>query len=65
MARGQSFEQCVEAVAAAGKIGKQAALDLLGQVDERAEAMRRTACGPRCAMAIYCWDLWHGLGRMS
>lgn len=42
MAQGRSFEECVEAVSAAGKIGKRAALDLLGQVDERAETMRRT-----------------------
>jgi hypothetical protein len=38
----RSFEQCVNAVAAAGKLGKQRALDLLSEVDERAEAMRRT-----------------------
>jgi hypothetical protein len=38
----RSFEQCVDAVAAAGKLGKKAALDLLSEVDERAEEMRRT-----------------------
>jgi len=38
----RSFEQCVEAVAAAGRIGKGAALELLSQVDERAQRMRST-----------------------
>jgi hypothetical protein len=40
--QGRSFEQCVEAVAAAGKIGSKRALDLLSQVNDRAEEMRRS-----------------------
>ena len=37
----KSFEECASRVMAAGKINHQAALDLLQQVHDRAEDMRR------------------------
>jgi hypothetical protein len=48
MAAGQrSFEECVAAVDAAGKIGKQRALELLSEVNNRAEAMLQTGVPDR------------------
>lgn len=51
MAQGRSFEECVEAVDAAGKIGKKAALDLLSEVYNRAETMQKTGAPDRYLMA--------------